>query len=245
MVCTVTQFAWVPASVISSATTPTAYAASGFALAMKRKHLKTTLTALLSEHPTAELWHINGVTEDSPDVRTSAQVAVRGMKKVLKNPRLVKRVIASFSSLEIITGRGRKDPSVHVHTLIVTRQISKGKYRIPRKEWIAIWENACPLARKPLPKPKRTRKGPKKKPHDSFKAVQHKLPMTTDKAIHYVTYYATLRHATEDYRALLNAPDDAFMKRQSALKGVTRFFGAMHRRPKRKPKPFGLPAVKG
>ena len=202
----------------------------------ERKHLQTALPALLRKHPKAQVWFLTGATEDSPDVNTHAKAAVRGMKQLLKDPRLKGRVIAHFSVLEVALKRHRTNPCAHVHSLIVTNPIDKGRYRISEPDWIRMWETACPLARRrDSSVPLKRRQPTKPRRHASFVALRAgPTSVDLDRLIRYCTKWATPRNITRNYRELLTDPD-RFIQRIDSLKGVTRFFGPLHLTHPRKP----------
>lgn len=195
----------------------------------QRLHLTMALSALLAQHPKAQVWFLTGATEDSDDINAYAKAAVRGMRRLLKHPRLRNRLIAHFSVLEVALKRHRTLPCAHVHTLAVTKPMDKGRYRISECDWILIWEAVCPLARKrdcsiPLKRrhPKKSRK------HASFVAIMAGTSAADLKGlIRYCTKWATPRNITRNYRQMLLDPD-RFIHRIDALKGVTRFFGPLH-----------------
>jgi Replication protein len=197
----------------------------------ERRHLLGSLQKLLAQNPRYQLWFITGAAADSPDVRTSACAAVLGMKKLLSHSRLKGRVIAHFSVLEVAHKHGREHPCAHVHTLAVTRPMDKGRYRISRKDWVSLWEGACPQHRKRAPTSVRRRKGAKPEEHLSLVAKliprdrSHMIPV-----IKYCTKWAATRRVTRDYRRLLRPNPQAFLDRIDALKGVPKFFGGLHRR---------------
>ena len=195
----------------------------------ERKHLEEVLPALLKKHPGAQLWFLTGAAEDSDEVNTHAKAAVRGMKRLLNHPRLKNRVIAHFSVLEVALKRHRINPCAHVHSLIVTKPIDKGRYRISEPDWIRLWEEACPLARKrDLSIPLKRKQPTKPRKHPSFDARRVGPTKTDlDRVIRYSTKWATPMNITRNYRQLLTDPD-RFIRRIDALKGVTRFFGPLH-----------------
>ena len=195
----------------------------------QRKHLLPAIQTLLATNPQYQLWFLTGAAEDSSDINAHAWNAVSGMKRLLKHARLKRRVIAHFSVLEVAYKRGRKHPCAHVHSLVVSKPMDKGKYRISQRDWIALWEVACPLHRKRQQQPPTLRRrGPKPWTHPSF--VAKLLPrddMQQLKVIRYCTKWATPR-VTRNYRRLLAPDPNVFLKRIDALKGVPRFFGELH-----------------
>lgn len=202
----------------------------------ERKHLQEALPALLKEHPGAQVWFLTGAVEDSDEVNTHAKAAVRGMKRLLNHPRLKNRIISHFSVLEVALKRYRTDPCAHVHSLIVTKPIDKGRYRISEPDWIRIWEESCSLARKrDLTVPLKRKQPTKPRRHASFVAVRAgSTKLDHDRLIRYSTKWATPRNITRNYRQLLTDPD-RFILRIQALKGVTRFFGPLHLTSRRSP----------
>jgi hypothetical protein len=221
----------------------------------QRKYLLNALPALLSENPRYQLWFITGAAADSHDVNTSSRAAVTGMRRLLKHARLKRRVVAHFSVLEIAHKPGREHPCAHVHTLAVTKPIHQGKYRISKKDWIQMWEEACSLHRKRLPVQRfpqrrritksrcaattgriafakrldRSRLAMKMNAHESL--VAKMVPRDERhilRVIRYVTKWANPRRVARDYRSLLNPNPDVFLERVNALKGVHRFFGELH-----------------
>jgi Replication protein len=195
----------------------------------QRKHLEEALPAALRNHPGSQLWFLTGAADDSHEVNLHAKAAVRGMREMLKNPRLKSRVIAHFSVLEVALKRGRLKPCAHVHSLVVTKPLDKGRYRISEPDWILMWEQACPLARKrDLSIPLKRRQPTKPRKHASFVAKHAGVTDEhLDRLIRYCTKWATPRRITKNYRALLADPD-GFIRRIDSLKGVTRFFGPLH-----------------
>ncbi len=195
----------------------------------QREYLKEALPALLRANPKAQVWFFTGATEDSEDVNTHAKAAVSGMRRLLKHPRLRGRVISHFSVLEVAQKRHRVHPCAHVHSLVVTNPIDKGRYRISEPDWIRMWEEACPLARKrDLSVPLKRKQPTKPRQHASFVAVQcGPTEADLEALIRYSTKWATPRNITRNYRQLLLDPD-RFIRRIDALKRVTRFFGPLH-----------------
>jgi hypothetical protein len=196
---------------------------------LQRKHLQQALPAILKQHPGAQVWFLTGAAEDSDEVNSHAKAAVRGMKRLLNHPRLKNRIISHFSVLEVELKRYRTDPCAHVHSLIVTKPIDKGRYRISEPDWIRIWEESCSLARKrDLTIPLKRRQPTKPRKHPSFDA-RRVGPTKADleRVIRYSTKWATPRNITRNYRQLLT-DSDRFIRRIQALKGVTRFFGPLH-----------------
>jgi hypothetical protein len=203
----------------------------------QRKHLLSALPALLSEDTRYQIWFITGAAADSADLNAAARSAVIGMQRLLKHDRLKRRVVAHFSVLEIAHKHGRKHPCAHVHTLVVTKPMNKGKYRISRKDWIEMWEEACPLHRKRVAKPRyprrrrvtKTRRSKKTNAHESL--VAKMIPRDERhilRVIRYCTKWANPRRVARDFRSLLNPDPNAFIHRMDTLKGVTRFFGGLH-----------------
>lgn len=206
---------------------------------LERQHLIAGLETLLDQNPKYQLWLLTGAADDSPDVRTSALAAVRGIKRLLKHPRLKGRVIAHFSALEVADKSWREHPCAHVHTLVVTKPMDKGKYRISRKDWVAMWEDACPQHRIRVPTAKRRRSappsakrrrgGPKPREHPSLKADL--IPLERDhiiRVVNYCTKWAATKRIVRDYRRLLGPNPLRFLERIASLKGVTKFFGSLH-----------------
>jgi hypothetical protein len=156
------------------------------------------------------------------------------MKQLLKNPRLKGRLIAHFSVLEVALKRHRTNPCAHVHSLIVTKPIDHGRYRISEADWILMWEAACPLARRrDLSAPLKRRQPTKPRKHASFVALRAgPTKVDLDSLICYCTKWATPRNITRNYRELLTNPD-RFIQRIDSLKRVTRFFGPLHLSPRR------------
>jgi hypothetical protein len=228
---------------------------------IERRHLSIALTTLLDENPRYQLWMLTGTAADSPDVRTSALAAVRGMKRLLKHPRLKGRVIAHFSALEVADKSWREHPCAHVHSLVVTKPMDKGKYRISRRDWVAMWEDACPQhrirvptskRRRPMPpktksrrsapaSAKRRRGDPQPREHPSLKAdLVPREPDHILRVVNYCTKWAATRRVVSDYRRLLGPNPLKFLDRIAALKGVTKFFGSLHIMKARKAAPCEL-----
>jgi|SRR5450631_2040387 len=155
----------------------------------------------------------------------------RGMRKLLKHDRLRNRVISHFSVLEVAKKRGRETPCAHVHTVLVTKPIHTGRYRISEPDWILMWEQACPLARQrdlSIPLKRKQPKNPSR--HPSFLAKR--AGVTGDDLtglIQYCTKFAAPKKIAMTYRELMRNPDE-FIERIDSLKGVTRFFGGLHRK---------------
>lgn len=153
------------------------------------------------------------------------------MRNLLKHERLRSRVVAHFSVLEVALKHGRVKPCAHVHSLVITKPLDKGRYRISEPDWILMWEAACPLARRrDMTVPLKRRQPTKPKKHASIVAVQ--AGVTEDDLaglVRYCTKWATPSNITRNYRALLADPDE-FIRRIDSLKGVTRFFGPLHLR---------------
>jgi hypothetical protein len=208
----------------------------------QRKHLEKELPAILSKDDTLQLWLITGTTADSLDVNLHAKAAVRGMVNLLKHPRLKGRVVTSFSVLEVAHKTSRVAPCAHVHTLLVCKPITSGKYRISEASWVEMWEECCSLPRVRQGKlPRKNKKKPK--PNLSLDArivgtetagIIHRTEADLTRVIRYVTKWSYVKNIATDYRQLLVDPD-AFMVRIKALKGVTRFFGKLHNKQKRLP----------
>jgi hypothetical protein len=159
------------------------------------------------------------------------------VRKLLRHPRLRGRVIASFSVLEVATKPWRKNPCVHVHTLAVTKPL-RGRNYISQKLWIAMWEQACPQHRRPLPRRRRPRQGAKLPKHPSL--VAKMVPRTEvdlTRVVRYCTKWATVRNIASDYRRLLAPNPRDFLERIAALKGIPKFFGGLHRKKVRKRRP--------
>jgi hypothetical protein len=202
----------------------------------QRRHLEKELPALLKNDPDLQLWLITGAAADSLDVNLHAKAAVRGMINLLKHPRLKGRVVTSFSVLEVQHKTSREAPCAHVHTLLVCRPITSGKYRISEASWVAIWEECCSLPRvREGTLVRRNAKKPKTNLSLDARIVDTQNDGLT-KIIRYVTKWSYVKNIAKDYRELLVDPD-AFMVRIKALKGVTRFFGKLHKKQKRRPKP--------
>jgi hypothetical protein len=163
-------------------------------------------------------------------INRSAMVAVTGMKRLLKHPRLIRRVVASFSALEVSLKNSRTEPCAHIHTLIVTRSIDKGRHRISEADWVTMWEESCSLARTRDPG-KMMRKTSQPKPNLSLvaKFVPHGESVQLSKVISYVTKLATPANLADYFRPLIATPDE-YIARMDALVGVTRYFGPLHRR---------------
>jgi hypothetical protein len=194
----------------------------------QRLHLKEQLPALMKEHPRSQLWFLTGAAEDDAEIRGHAKAAITGMRRVLRHPRLENRVISHFAVLEVAL-KNHRTPCAHVHALVVTRPMDKGKYRISEPDWIRIWEQSCPLARKRDESDTLQRKRPAQpRENVSFKAVLA-ADTTTDRGtlIGYCTKWADPDWIAKNYRQLLKNPD-RFIDRIESLKGITRFFGPLH-----------------
>jgi Replication protein len=173
-----------------------------------RKHVHKTLPALLDNDLNLELWFITGCCADSDDVKTHARSAVRGMKKLLKHPRLRNRIVGVFGAMEIAPKTSRL-PCAHVHSLIVCKPISKGKYRISEADWVRMWEESCDAPRLNPHLKMIRRNAARKKPNLSLVALQilrNQLDIS-----------GTIDYCTK------GSDHDQVMLNQ--LKGTTRFFG--------------------
>jgi hypothetical protein len=212
----------------------------------ERQHLLAALQELLTQDPRSQLWFITGAAADSPDVATAARAAVSGMRKMLKHPRLRGRVIAHFSVLEVAHKYGREYPCAHVHTLVVTRPMDKGRYRISRKDWVSLWENACPQHRRRAPALEPRRKGGKREQHHSLvaKLVPREMNDLT-RVVKYCTKWAAPYRVVRDYSRLLWPNPQLFLERMAALKGVPKFFGGLHRKKVRPQHPVKLNRKEG
>lgn len=198
----------------------------------QRKHLLSVLPVLLATDPKLQLWFLTGAAADGPDVALHAKAAVLGMRRLLKHPRLKYRVVAYFAVLEVADKVWREHPCAHVHALIVTKPMDKGKYRISERDWVSMWEAACSHHRKPLRElPQRRVLTKKQKVHRSLVAVL--VPRTKDdiaKVAQYCTKWANQSRIVSDYRRLLTHDPDGFLARIDALEGVPRFFGPLHKK---------------
>lgn len=193
-----------------------------------RSYLLETIPKLLDDDLDLELWFLTGMCADSADINTHARAAVRGMRKLLKHPHLVTRVQASFNALEVIPKTGQL-PSAHVHTLIVTKQISRGRYRLSEATWIQMWERACDLPRlREDPQARMIRRNRnREKPNLSLVAVQvFRNHDDIRDSIGYVTKETHAHIVLDKYAHVLDHPDK-FIERMTQLKGVTRFFGSL------------------
>jgi len=198
-----------------------------------RAHLEKAIPALLAQDPKYELWFITAACEDSPDVNSSARAAVKGMRSLLKHPRLKGRVVTSFSVLEVAFKTSRQHPCAHVHSLVIAKPMSKGRHRLSEATWIDLWEESCPLARGRDPCVPRTRRN-KNHPKPNLSIVADLVPRTGAdliKVIRYSTKWGSRERLIKNYRELLRAPD-TFIARVQALIGVTRFFGSLRQKSK-------------
>lgn len=205
----------------------------------EREHLSVKLREVLARDPKYQLWLITGTAEDSPEVRKSALAVVWGMKRLLRHPRLRGRVIEYFSVLEVERKQWRNYPCAHVHTLLITKPIDKGKYRISKSDWVAIWETVCPRARNRIPSIacEQMKNGGAEQP--SLKACL--IPRDENHltaVIRYCTKWAAPKLARRGCQDLFSPHSEGFVERMIALKGVPRFFGDMHIRKARKARPW-------
>jgi plasmid rolling circle replication initiator protein Rep len=195
----------------------------------ERRHLEQTLPALLATDPTLQLWFVTSAAEDSADIRTTAKAAVQGVRQLLRHPRLKNRVVGSFSVLEIAHKTSRVDPCSHVHSLIVTKPMDKGRNRISEAEWVRLWEQCCPRARARDPTVRLLRQN-SKRPKSNLSIVVKHVPRDgpdITKVIRYCSKWSYVANIVRNYRTLLIHPNN-FIHRIQALTGVTRFFGSLH-----------------
>jgi hypothetical protein len=192
-----------------------------------RTHLQLQIPKLLDEDINLELWFLTGAAADSPDVHKHATAAVTGMRRLLRHKRLANRVVASFSALEIASKTSPTLPCCHVHSLVVCKQISHGRYRISEADFVHLWERACDLPRlraDPMARMLRRNQN-RKKENLSLVAVQiPRIPTDISSTISYVTKQAQPKRLLDDYEKLLGDPD-AFINRIQQLHRVPRFFG--------------------
>jgi len=200
----------------------------------ERRHLETILPDLLATDPTLQLWFVTAAAEDSPDIRTTAEAAVLGVRRLLRHPRLSNRVVGSFSVLEVAHKTSREYACSHIHSLVVTRPMDRGRHRISEAGWIDLWEHCCPLARKRDPTVPLLRQN-SKRPKPNLSVVVEPVPRDgpdITKVIRYCTKWSYADNITRNYRELLSKPGE-FISRIQSLQGVTRFFGDLHlQRPK-------------
>jgi Replication protein len=204
----------------------------------ERNNLKQLLPPLLHADLTLQCWFITAAAADNRDIRTHSLAAVTGMRRLLKHRRLKGRIVASFSVLEVAHKTSRTDPCAHIHTLIVTKPMDKGRHRISEAEWIRLWESVCPLARARDPT-RRLLRANRMRPKANLSIVVQRVPRATgdiDRVVNYCTKWATPLRAAGNYRDMLQDPD-GFIQRIESLRGVTRFFGSLHRQRLRTPKP--------
>ncbi|RRA49332.1 hypothetical protein [Acidipila sp. EB88] len=106
-----------------------------------------------------------------------------------------------------------------------------GTYRISSRDWILMWQEACPEHRVGHPSLQSSaRLNKQSRTHCSFLAKRANLQNEgrLDRLIKYCTKWATPRNVQEDFNRLLKKPE-AFLYWMDSLKGVTRFFGTLHR----------------
>jgi hypothetical protein len=200
----------------------------------ERRNLEQLLPALLATDSTLQLWFVTSAAKDSADIRSTAKAAVTGVRRLLRHPRLKDRVVAHFSVLEVAHKTSRVDPCSHVHTLVVTRPMDRGRHRISEREWVELWEQCCPLARGRDPTVRLLRRN-SSKPKPNLSIVVKRVPVTPvdiTRVSRYVTKWATPDNVVRNYRSLLADPA-TFITRIQSLMGVTRFFGSLHRQRQR------------
>jgi len=198
----------------------------------ERRHLEHSLPSLLRTDPSLQLWFVTAAAEDSPDIHTTAKAAVLGVRRLVRHPRLKKRVVGYFAALEVAHRTSREHPCAHVHAVLVTFPMDKGRHRISEADWVGMWEECCPLARgrdRAIKMLRYARGSPK--PNLSI-VVQRVSENSTDitRVIRYSTKWATADRIANHYRALLIQPDRFIWWIQS-LRGIHRFFGDLHLRP--------------
>jgi hypothetical protein len=198
----------------------------------QREHLMTALPEILRDRR-LQVWHVTGCSADSDDIRVHALAAMNGMRRLLKQPRLIGRVVTFFACLEVEYKAYRSTPCAHCHALVVTRDITKGRNYISEPDWIAMWEEVNPLHRlRPADDDLTRRYTPKNPRKDtSIKAVLVKKPNDVNELDHlarYVTYWGTPNNAARYYRQLLKDPD-LFIRHTKALFRVPRFIGPLHK----------------
>lgn len=199
----------------------------------ERKHLEESLPAILNGDPHLQVWFVTSAAEDNPDVALTANAVVRGVKSMLRHHRLKERVVGSFNVLEVAHKTSRIDPCSHVHSILVTHPIDKGRSRISEAEWVRIWEECCPLARKRDPTVKLIRQNINR-PKPNLSIVAKQVPRTEidlQRIINYCCKWSYPERIARNYRDLLLDPE-TFFNRIDALKRVTRFFGNLHRNPR-------------
>lgn len=195
----------------------------------ERRHLEQTLPALLATDPKLQLWFVTAAAKDSADIRTTAEAAVAGVRRLLRHPKLRSRVVGSFSVLEVAHKTSRQHACSHVHTLIVTLPMDKGRNRISEAQWVALWEECCPLARARDPTNRLIRHD-KRHLKRNLSIVVKRVPtggIDVTKVIRYCTKWSYAQNIASSYQTLLAQPG-AFIRRIQALIGVPRFFGSLH-----------------
>lgn len=203
-----------------------------------------SLKSTLEQDPSHQLWFITACVEDSPEINQHALAAVRGMKTLLRDPRLATQIVGSFSVLEISRKHGRKYPCCHVHTLLVTKPLL-GRYYVSQPRWVQMWEQACPLHRKRITE-KLLRKNDSKPIPKNISILAKLVPKSEDdfkRVGIYVSKWASEKAIADNYYSIMHDPTNpnAFAERIEGLTGVTRFWGSMAI-PKRSKK-VALPAT--
>lgn len=201
----------------------------------QRKHLLRQLPAVLKENPAAQVWHVTACAQDchSEQLREYARAVITGTRRLLKHDDLKNRVIASFSTLEVGFDPNREHPSrAHTHTLLVTKQITSGRYHMAASRWLTLWEQSCTLHRARLdaskPLSQRLTKGEKANPSILVQRVQ--TPLDRKKVIRYVTWTATSTNTVRDFKQRMVYPI-TFIRNVHQLRNVTRYQGSMRHRP--------------
>lgn len=201
----------------------------------QRKHLLKQLPAILKHNPTAQIWHVTACAQDchSEQLNEYARAVVTGTRRLLKHDDLKNRVIASFSALEVGFDPNREHPlRAHTHTLLVTKQITSGRYHMAASRWLTLWEQSCSLhrVRPDASKPLSQRLTKSEKANPSILVQRVKTPLDQKKVIRYVTWTATSANTIRDFNQRMAYPI-TFIRNVHQLRNVTRYQGSMRHRP--------------
>lgn len=193
-----------------------------------RLRVHKSLAESLASDINLEVWFLTGCAADSEDVTTHARSAVRGMNRLFKHKRLRNRIVGTFSALEVAPKTSLL-PCAHVHSLMVTRPITVGKYRISEAQFLEMWEESCEHHRPRLnPHEKMLRRNAaRKKPHLSFVALQVlKNALDITRTADYLTKEANAERVIYNHEDLLLNPDN-YIDRIQQLRHTTRFSGSL------------------
>jgi len=214
----------------------------------ERDRLRALIPRILAAGAPLQVWFLSAATSNSPAIKTHAIAAVDGINRLLLHSRLVNRVVASFSAVEIglhLEGNVEiDDPFVHIHMIIVTRPI-----RISQPEWNLLWAASCPLARKMPPGVEiRRRRASTKYRHQAglpmvvepiwnadmvYAGELQTFEQHLERRISYATGWANPQLLKTEL-AFYTANPTIFIQHRLALKGTKHFAGNMCRNQKKK-----------